>query len=184
VIVEGQDAQRRTELKSALVIAFATLGYSYALDSNLDPIREMVAPDSTIQLPPNTCLSGKLPFLEGKIVALEDPVKCLLVTHPTLHNYPKPAADEGTHAVVLPRPGGPPPVELYPAMAEHVNVNTRLNWLSLETRSWSGSGYPCFHWDICGNSDHPRSDRQIAFHRVARHSNGFHGGQAQCSYST
>ena len=92
--------ERRTELKSALAIAFAALGHTYAAGPGVDQVRRLIAePDDEIL----TCLafdSGAEPdFDDGTILLVSAPVECLLVMHPTGH-----ADGYDSHVVVLPLP--------------------------------------------------------------------------------
>lgn len=155
----GFEDQRRTELKSAYVIAFATLGWSYALDPILEPIRELIAPDSDIPLPANTCFNAVFPVDRQHVIAIETPLRFLLVTHPSLHS---PATDtdqtDELHCIALPRPGGLPVEELYPALEEIGNRRESLHyeWLPNDYHRWSPSGHQEMHWDRCPGS-HPRT---------------------------
>lgn len=151
----GFEDGRRSELKSAYIIAFATLGWSYAFDPILDDVREMIRRDSSKTLPPVSCFYSDLPILEQKVAVIESPIRFVMVTHPTLH--PHPLSPQQTHAVALPRPHGPPTEELYPALIEAIATHQRIEWIDGEIYDWPTSGYPEFHWDHC-DGDHPRSD--------------------------
>lgn len=93
--------ERQTELKSAYLVAFATLGYSYVLDPALDQVRQLVEPGSP-ELDLRTCaaMKGAENLPARTISVAHAPIHCLLVAHPTGH-----LATSNGHVVILPVPG-------------------------------------------------------------------------------
>ncbi|HEY3143012.1 MAG TPA: hypothetical protein VGJ86_17870 [Acidimicrobiales bacterium] len=93
--------ERQLELKSAYLIAFATLGYSYILGKGLETARRLIQPGADLGSV-NVCatLSGPptVPFVR---VALA-PIECVVVSHPTQH-----LMNDGGHVVILPAPRSP-----------------------------------------------------------------------------
>jgi len=158
---QGFEDQRRTELKSAYVIAFATLGWDYILDPILQPIRDLISPRSTTPLPANTCFPAAIPFERQHVVAIETPFRFLLVTHPSLHQD-ETAEPGDIHCIALPRPGGLWPDELYPAIAAlgERQERRRYEWLRNERLPWSPNGWPRFHWDASSSILSPRTERR------------------------
>ena len=94
--------ERKLELKSAYLTAFATLGHSYILGSGLDQVRNMLRPLADLtDLPVCAQVDALAP---GKVyVVVSEPLPCIIVMHPTKHRRLSTSA----HAVFLPVPSSP-----------------------------------------------------------------------------
>lgn len=90
-----QGAEKLTELKSAYLLAFVTLGFRYVLGWGLDQVRAAIREEDAT----DCCVRTELPG-EDDIYLVRHPLECLLVRHPSPH-----AGDfKKGHAVVLPLP--------------------------------------------------------------------------------
>ena len=149
-----------TDLKAAFTVAFATLGYRFALARDLRDIRRAIAegtePDLTRMQMIHFSEGG--PVRGGIVLEVAAPAPCIIV-----------ASSTGT-GVVLPMPGGAviPPATLlahltarryeWPETAAHAKVNEVARAYRLGT---------LFHGDLCHShqfptdiaSTHPRSAR-------------------------
>lgn len=92
----------RLELKSAYLIAYATLGHRYILGAGLDQVRSLINPsqpdDAFRNVRPCATVTG-LPAEPGLFV-VRRPVPCVMVPHATKH-----LRDDSRHVVLLPVPG-------------------------------------------------------------------------------
>ncbi|MGH9233408.1 MAG: hypothetical protein ACRD0R_08745 [Acidimicrobiales bacterium] len=122
--------ERQLELKSAYLIAFAILGYSYILGEGLETVRRLIQPGADLASV-NVCatLSG-LPLKPFVRVALT-PIECVVVSHPTQHRL-----NDAAHVVFLPVPQSP------------VDFYERLRWLPPRTG-----------WIFYGDYPHPPARR-------------------------
>lgn len=106
-----QPEERQLELKSAYLIAFATLGYSYILGQGLETVRHLIQPGADVSSVKVCATLGGLPLEPFVRVALK-PIECVVVSHPTHHKL----TDAG-HVVFLPLPDS------------SVDFYDRLKWL-------------------------------------------------------
>ncbi len=132
--------ERRAELKSAYLIAFAALGHSYVLDAALDQVRRLIAEDG--EAPDlRTCalMQGSEELPARSVLVAHAPLHCILVTHPTGHH----PTDSG-HVVLLPVPGSDG--DFY----EHLGDTTRSasgDWLVEDPIPWPEARSLPMAWD-------------------------------------
>ncbi|MFK4087221.1 hypothetical protein ACI2LF_24150 [Kribbella sp. NPDC020789] len=125
-----QDDEKQLELKSAYLIAYATLGHSYILGAGLEQVRELIRPGADLTgVMPCARLRG-LPAGD-KVFVMHAPIECLVVSHPTRHLH-----DDTGHAVLLPLPDS----------AE--GFYSRLQLMP-----------PQASWAVCGEYDQPPARR-------------------------
>lgn len=140
----GLGAEFVSEMKSAYLIAFAALGYSYCLSPELDEVRDWIRPGIS-ELPVLACnaLDNTSSTFDSKTVhVVSGSLRALFVTYPSMH-----ARRRGTiHGVWLPRPGGPGGTDLYETL--QTSDGSTVNIVVEERHEWPLSGHPTFHWDV------------------------------------
>lgn len=109
---------RTLELKSAYCIAFAALGYAWALGDALAPIRQIISSAETGQ-PFTSCAVEQSGYLKPRMIYLFDsPEPMLAVMHPSFHRDAE--SDETLnceHLVWLPGPGNANPKDFLQRIA-------------------------------------------------------------------
>lgn len=112
--------EQQLELKSAYLIAFATLGHSYILGPGLDIVRSLLQPGADIGGTKVCAVASGLPSQPRVRIALE-PLECVVVTHPTRHRL-----NGDGHVVILPLPSSPP--NFYERVALLSWLPPRVSW--------------------------------------------------------
>jgi hypothetical protein len=143
--VQGRRNLLCTDLKAAFVVAFATLGYQFALARQLDPIREAIM-TGTPPLPRYARLARvEYPRPGSLVIEVHGPYPCIIVL-----------AGNG-NAVLMPMPGHPE----IPADHQFGDVRTRVHeWPDHLGPHKSGAGHhrmigeahkagTLFHADYC-----------------------------------
>lgn len=148
--------ERFIELRSALLIAFAALGYTYVGGSGPNQLRQLLArnPDS---LPSKTCVrlpvKGPHAVNDRQILVIDEPLPAVLVMHPSAH------CTGGFHAVVL-----PPSVHDGDFYAEFLAASKYLTGLrAIEVHDWPQPRQLEMHWDVCDDPGHPRTSSCVGF---------------------
>ena len=148
-VFEAAQASRVMELKEAYIIAFSALGYTYAMTSQLDAIRAWVQPGAT-QIPVESCAPIDEDFLPARHVAvLSGDIHGVAVSVPAHH------ANDGPHAVFLPRPGGLGGADFYADLKSKSTRRVNID----ELHPWPKSGHPKFDWDRCNGSHRRTTER-------------------------
>ena len=147
-VFEAAESSRVMELKEAYIIAFAALGYSYIMCSELEIVRHWIRPGAA-NLPVLTCAPIAEDVVPARHVAVvSGDLPCVAVSLPAHH------AGDGPHAVLLPRPGSVGGVDFYEQLIGVRSIQFTID----ELAPWPKSGYPDFHWDRCA-ATHPRSNQ-------------------------
>lgn len=149
-----RNAHTVLDLKSAYLIAYATLGYSYITSSELDWVRAAILEHYSVDF---SCAllgyedSSRLPFLKSKhVYVVERPVRSVAVAMEQQGNQ--------VHTVFLPRPGSPQTAaELLEALSSFDGRPGGFEFS--ESYAWPDPQELPFHWDRCEDPKHahPRS---------------------------
>lgn len=93
--------EKLLEIKSSFIIAFVTLGFTYATGPGLDQVRELIAGRAELGSVPTCATVSASQVPEGDWVFIfRAPIECVVVTHPARHNR-RPGI---RHVVFLPMP--------------------------------------------------------------------------------
>lgn len=138
-------AQRKLELKSAYILAFSTLGYSYTERPHLDYVRSLLLdPNSSLEF--SACaLAPKNSIRAGKIIIITSPFSAVAVTLPTLHSV-----DSNDHLVYLPF-DGLQGRDFYAFLSGKSFDVSEL--VIAAAYDWPKSGHPTFTWDSIDGND-------------------------------
>ena len=142
----------RLELKSAYLVAFATLGHSYILGSGLDIVRSFIGQTNDPGRMQVCMRFAGLPATQRVRVAVR-PVECVVVTHETRHRL-----DDSGHVLVLPLPGSPP--DFYERLGTLRLLLRHTHWEFCDEYQEPPARRLPMHWDGDVNLSHPFRSNQ------------------------
>lgn len=130
--------QRKIELKSAYIIAFATLGYTYVQQPVVETVRRVIA-DPSPGIAFGSCATSKF-FEPAKVYVFHKPITAVAVSLPSLHQH----SEDGQHVVFLPHGD-----RTLDDVFRFVDAGNLLDGSPVEwsTFDWPQSGFPTFAWD-------------------------------------
>jgi hypothetical protein len=144
--------EKLLEIKSSYIIAFVTLGLTYASGPGLDQVRELIAGGTLGNV--STCAT--LPASQVSdgdwVFVARDPVECVVVTHPTRHSR-RPGV---RHVVFLPMPNSEP--GFYARVSLLLN---RTSWRFTEQYAQPETRRMPRYWDRNGSEHGYGGDREI-----------------------
>jgi len=139
--------ERLVELRSALLVAFVTLGYTYIVGSGPELVRMVL--DGAMDVPERTCIriprKASLELTEKSVLVVNHPLPAVFVLHPSVH------CTSGIHAIVL------PPAEYDGDFYHDVGELPRSSLIGVrEEYEWPRPRQMPMHWDKCADPSHPR----------------------------
>lgn len=144
--------EKLLEIKSSYIIAFVTLGLSYAGGPGLDQVRELIAGGTPGSIPTCATLPANQVSDGDWVIVVRAPVECILVTHPTHHSH-----RAGTrHVVFLPMPNSES--GFYGRIGLLLN---RTNWQFDEQYEQPPTRRLPRYWDRAGSEHGYGGDREI-----------------------